>query len=74
MTASKRDEVRAFIRRAAEEALLLKSTRMSDRTQAEVVRQISGALAESVCWHVCEEYRYLELLDIFEWKRERVRR
>jgi hypothetical protein len=71
---TKRDEIRAYIKRTIEEGVLLHSARMADRVAAETIRQRASALAGDISWHVCEEYRYLELADIFEWKRERVRR
>jgi hypothetical protein len=74
MAYTKRDEVRTSIQRNAEEAILLHTTKMGDRVLAETIRQNAHYLANSVCWHLCEEYRFLELSDIFEWKRQKVRR
>jgi len=71
---TKRDEVRDFMLRRAEEAILLHSARMGDRVQAETVRSIARQMANSVAFEVCDEYRFFELADIMEWKRQRVRR
>ena len=71
---TKRDEVRGMVRRHASEALLLRSATMNDRGAAEVIRTNANHLADAVAYEVCEEYSFLELADIMEWKRTRVKR
>lgn len=71
---SKRDEVRAFMERWVFEAILLHTAHMGDRTSAETIRGNSTPIANMIARTITEQYRFLELTDIFEWKRERVRR
>lgn len=72
--ATKRDEVREFLRREAKRALNDHCVDMSDRESAEVIRKAREGIALAVAWHIAEEYRFLELADLMEWKRTRVRR
>jgi hypothetical protein len=71
---SKQDQVREFIKRQIREALLVASAETSDRAMGETVRQNATYLASQCCWHIAENYRFLELADIMEWKRTRTRR
>jgi hypothetical protein len=71
---SKRDELREFLERQAREALLLHTATMQDRAAAETIRANARLLSGAVAFNVTEEYRFLELADIMEWKRERIRR
>jgi hypothetical protein len=71
---TKRDEVRSMIERRTRRALLERSATMSDRSIAEVVRVNADQLARAIAYDVADEYAFLELADIMEWKRTRVRR
>lgn len=71
---SKRDEVRDFINRQARCALNELIGEMGNREQAEVIRTNRDYIANKLGWHIAEQYRFLELSDIMEWKRTRVRR
>jgi uncharacterized protein YsxB (DUF464 family) len=71
---TKRDEVRDFVKRESREALNSQIADMSNREHAEVIRQNRDYICAAVAWHLAEEYRFLQLADIMEWKRTRVRR
>ena len=71
---TKREEIRDFIKREAAYAVHQLASTMSDRTAAETIRVNVGMIAGQIAWHIAEEYRFLELADIMEWKRTRVRR
>jgi acetylglutamate kinase len=71
---TKRDEVREFIRREAKSALGEVVASIAHREQAEIIRANRDSLATQIAWHIAEEYRFLELADIMEWRRTRVRR
>ena len=74
MSDSKRDLLRACIKRRVSGAIAVRSAEMINRTAAEAIRVNRESLASAVAFDLCEQYRFLELCDIFEWKRERVRR
>lgn len=71
---TKRDEVRVMIQYHAERAILLRSARMVDRATAEVLRMNAGNLAQEISYAFANEYVFLELADIMEWRRTRARR
>jgi hypothetical protein len=71
---TKRDEVREFIRREAKKALGEVIANAPNREHAEIIRASRETLATTIAWHIAEGYRFLELADIMEWKRTRVRR
>ncbi len=74
MADSKRQQVKDFIQRKVTDALYESVCVMSDRAQAEAIRLNINQLASRVAWTVWTEYSFLELADIMEWKRSRVRR
>jgi hypothetical protein len=74
MADSKRDLVRECIKRRALDAIKIKSAEMLNREQGEIIRANAEYLACGIAWHLCAEYEFLELSDLFEWRRERVRR
>lgn len=71
---SKREEIRYFVERQARFAMYQHLARMPDRSAAETILRHVSQLASSVAFEIAEEYRFLELADIMEWKRTRVRR
>lgn len=70
----KRDELRAFINREAVHAMNDWAADEPDRETAETVRGRRAPIAGAIAWHIAEQYRFLELADIMEWKRTRERR
>ncbi len=70
----KREQVREFLRREISEGLQVAVVEMGDRGAAEVIRTQIGTLSNQISWRFYNEYRFLELADIMEWKRTRVRR
>lgn len=74
MVDSKREQVRSMIQRRAYKALAERSATMPDRAQAEVIRVNIQQLSSAIAYDIAEEYAFLELADIMEWKRTRVRR
>lgn len=74
MSESKRDEVRNFAKRKARTALYERAGTMNNREQAEVIRQNVDQLASAVACEIADAYCFVELADIMEWKRTRVRR
>ena len=71
---TKRDEVREFIQREAKNAISVLISNMAERQHGDVIRSNRDSIAGQIAWHIAEEYRFLELADIMEWKRTRVRR
>lgn len=71
---SKESEIQSFIKQKALVALNEIIAELSDRQQAESVRNIRLAIAARVGWEVVSRYSFLELADIMEWRRTRVRR
>ena len=71
---SKRDELREMLKRRIESGLAELCFKMQDREVAEVVRRNVGYFSNGLAWHLTEQYAVLELFDIMEWKRTRVRR
>ena len=71
---TKNDEVRGLIASHGTEALLIRSATMQNRDEAEILRRNASDFAKCIAYFLCEKYRFLELTDTFEWKRERVRR
>ena len=47
---------------------------MSDRDSAEVIRKNMDHVAAAIAFEIADVYPFLELADIMEWKRTRVRR
>lgn len=74
MATTKREEVREFLKREIRNALGLLVVDMSNKENAEVIRAHRDSIATQVSWHIQEQYRFLELCDIMEWKRTRERR
>lgn len=71
---TKRDEIRDFIKREVRQSLLVVCSDLGNREHAESIRMNINHLSVQVAFHIAEEYRFLELADIMEWKRTRVRR
>jgi hypothetical protein len=71
---SKAEEVRSLMERKVNAALAELIVTMSDREASEVIRRNMGTIGRVVGYEVCTEYSFLELADIMEWKRTRVRR
>jgi len=71
---TKRDEVREFIKRKASSAIADSIASMQDREAAEKIRVNRNYLASQIAFEVADTYPFLELADIMEWKRTRVRR
>jgi len=71
---TKREEVRDFVKRKTREAIAMHVAEMTDRVVAETIRGSMNSIASAVCWHINEEYCFIELADIMEWKRTRSRR
>lgn len=70
---SKRDQVREMIERKARRAI---AEWIGDNPQnsQQPLQQIRGTLALIVAQRITEEYEFLELADIMEWRRTRVKR
>lgn len=71
---TKHNEVYSLIRKLAEESTALASAEIADRAIVETIRVQRKWLATCVADRVVQQYNFLELLDILEWKRQRVRR
>lgn len=71
---TKKEEVYQFLRRKARNSIATYSVELSDRTAAEVIRSHRNALAETIAQGLLDDYVFLELADIMEWRRTRVRR
>ena len=71
---SKSTQIRLFIERQVKEAILLYSGEMFNRQTAEVLRLEARIIAQQAGCRVSNGYAFLELADIMEWKRTRVRR
>ena len=71
---NKRDELRECIQRRAKSALYVRASTLIDREQAEAIRKNVDTLANAIAWQCCDTYEFLEIADIMEWKRTRVRR
>lgn len=71
---SKVKQIRDFIQREAKHAIGAAILDMQDGEAREKIRANRSYLAQQIAWHITEEYRLLELMDIMEWKRQRVRR
>jgi len=74
MSESKRDVVRSMMIRRSKNAIAQQIAVMSNREHAEVIRQNLNGISTCIGWEIAEEYAFLELADIMEWKRTRVRR
>lgn len=70
MKLSKRAEVREFIKRKAVAAIGEYALDVSETDIGKLRYQVAGYIADEVF----KEYSFLELADIMEWKRTRVRR
>lgn len=70
----KREQVRQFIDGETRLAIADYISGMNNREHAEAIRQNRNSIAERISFHLWSEYRFLELTDIMEWKRQRVRR
>ena len=71
---TKRDEVRDFVKRRARAALAESVASMQDRAAAETIRVNLNFICAAVACEIAATYPFLELADIMEWKRTRVRR
>lgn len=71
---SKRDQVREFVKRKAKAAFADRIMTMSDRDSAETIRRNVDHLSAAIAYEIADTYPFLELADIMEWKRTRVRR
>ena len=71
---TKAEEVRQFIEAHVMTSLAESITEMTGREHAEAIRLNRRYLASRIAWHFNSQYVYLELSDIMEWKRQRVRR
>lgn len=74
MANTKRDEVREFIKRETTNAISVLIATIADKEAGSVIRSNRENIAITVSWHIAEQYRFLELCDIMEWKRTRARR
>lgn len=71
---TKRDEVRNFVKRKARTAVAERIATMGDRPAAEVIRVNMDHLCGAIAYKIADTYPFLELADIMEWKRTRVRK
>ncbi len=71
---SKREEVREFLKRETANAISMLIATMGDREAAATIRSNRESIATQVSWHISEQYRFLELCDIMEWKLTREKR
>lgn len=71
---TKRDEVRDFVKRKTRTAMSERLAAMSDRAAAETIRVNMDHIAAAIAYEIADVYPFLELADIMEWKRTRVRR
>lgn len=71
---SKEQLIDQFIERKTKAALYRYVGQMNDRVQAETIRQNITQICFHVSMEVSTEYSFLELADIMEWKRTRVRK
>lgn len=62
------------MQREATHAIYTFIANATNREHAEIIRTNRDNLASQIAWHIAGEYRFLELADIMEWKRTRVRR
>ncbi len=69
---TKPDEIDAFIQRKVREALA--ELAMDNPELNDVLRQQRTTISNYVSSRIISEYGFLELADIMEWKRSRVRR
>ena len=74
MPVTKQEKLRAMYGRRLKSGVAEWCFELSNRELAEAVRKESGNLVRMLAWHLVEEYPLLELFDIVEWKRTRVRR
>jgi hypothetical protein len=70
----KRDEMRNAIQRRALSGIYQRCCTMNDRVAAEAIRVNAQMLSSAVAFECCNEYEFLEIADIMEWRRERIRR
>lgn len=71
---TKRDEVRDFVKRKARQAVADRIATMSDRAAAESIRVNMDHVCAAIAFEIADEYSFIQLSDIMEWKRTRVRR
>jgi hypothetical protein len=71
---TKNEQVREFIQREVKNALYELIATMGNRDHAEVLRTNRDYLSGNISWHFAQDYKFLELADIMEWRRTRVRR
>lgn len=71
---SKRDEIRRFIQRRSFNALAQRVATMQNREHAESIRLSMESLSHAVAFEIADEYTFLELADIMEWRKTRVKR
>lgn len=69
---SKREEIMNFITRKA--TIALAELAMEKPALTEMLRTNRYEFARKIGYAITEEYSFLELADIMEWKRQRVRR
>lgn len=70
----KREQVREFIERHVLGCLAEVVADMGNRDHAEAIRSNRRHISQQISWRIWQEYVFLELADIMEWKRTRVRR
>ena len=71
---TKREEVREFIQREVKNALYELIATMGNREHAEIIRTNRDFLSSNICWHIAQDYKFLELADIMAWRRTSARR
>ena len=69
---TKSTEVHQFIQRCTENAIRKRAFDMDQQDRDTMKRQI-GNILYAVAAEVSEQYRIMELADIFEWKRTRIK-
>jgi hypothetical protein len=76
MPMTKREEVGAFLTEQAGNAIdhLIAMRIQSSPESAKLLADLRNEIALEVAYEITEEYRFLQLADIMEWKRTRVRR
>lgn len=71
---SKRDQVREMIERKARRAIAEWMGNNPNGASTKPLYEIHGTLAMLIAQRITEEYEFLELADIMEWRRTRVKR
>ncbi len=74
MSETKRDVVRELFEKQALTSIANSIAEMPNREHAEAIRLNRRYIASQIAWRIYDEYVFLELADIMEWKRTRARR